>query len=281
MFRTEFTLPNDPVFTGPVALDFHSLTGNLGIVHRLLPGLFLDANARQGFRAPNLSDLTKLGESKGQTYEVPNPGLKPEGVFSVDFGVKTGMVRLRAEASVYSAWISDLIASADALYLGSSQIEVNEEIFKVKSKTNTGKAVIRGVELSCSYLIVRGLSVSGTVTGTIGENRTLDEPVGGIPPVFGRIGIRWAPVEPLSTEWYVRFAGRQNRLSSDDKDDPRIPSGGTPGWMTVNGRILWNRKDRVVLEAALENILDENYREHGSGINGPGRNFVFSIQIKT
>ncbi len=29
----------------------------------------------------------------------------------------------------------------------------------------------------------------------------------------------------------------------------------------------------------LENILDLNYREHGSGINGPGRNLVIGGEL--
>lgn len=33
------------------------------------------------------------------------------------------------------------------------------------------------------------------------------------------------------------------------------------------------------LRVSLENLLDTNYREHGSGINGPGRNFEVSVEM--
>ena len=71
----------------------------------------------------------------------------------------------------------------------------------------------------------------------------------------------------------------QDRLASDDLDDPRIPPGGTPGWWIWNIRSRIRLSRGVSLRAALENILDINYREHASGINGPGRNLILSLDI--
>jgi len=39
--------------------------------------------------------------------------------------------------------------------------------------------------------------------------------------------------------------------------------------LRLGGRILNN----LDLSLGFENLLDHNYREHGSGINAPGRNF--------
>ncbi len=76
------------------------------------------------------------------------------------------------------------------------------------------------------------------------------------------------------------YAGRKSngRLSADDLDDPRIPEHGTPGWYTVNARMQWDVSRLLQLQVAMENILDQLYREHGSGVNGPGRNFIVGIQ---
>jgi hemoglobin/transferrin/lactoferrin receptor protein len=38
-------------------------------------------------------------------------------------------------------------------------------------------------------------------------------------------------------------------------------------------------RDGVNLSLALDNITDEDYRIHGSGVNEPGRNLVASINI--
>jgi len=34
------------------------------------------------------------------------------------------------------------------------------------------------------------------------------------------------------------------------------------------------------LQLAIEHILDVTYREHGSGVNGPGRNLVLSLELE-
>ena len=79
---------------------------------------------------------------------------------------------------------------------------------------------------------------------------------------------------------YTRFAGKQDRLSADDLDDPRIPAGGTPAWQTVNLRAGIGLFNGTYFQFSIENIFDVNYREHGSGVNGPGRNFVFSFEFR-
>jgi hemoglobin/transferrin/lactoferrin receptor protein len=78
----------------------------------------------------------------------------------------------------------------------------------------------------------------------------------------------------------LRFASKQDRLSADDKDDPRIPDGGTPGWQTYNLRAGLKLVNFGDLQFAVENIFDYNYRKHGSGVNGPGRNFILSLELK-
>ncbi|MFQ5865430.1 MAG: TonB-dependent receptor plug domain-containing protein [bacterium] len=114
---------------------------------------------------------------------------------------------------------------------------------------------------------------------TFGHNSTKNEPIGGIPPTFGLIGIKWS-ADSYYFDIYTRFATEQGRLSADDRDDPRIPEGGTPGWQTYNFRAGLNLKNLGDLQFAVENIFDYNYREHGSGVNGPGRNLILSLELK-
>ena len=110
------------------------------------------------------------------------------------------------------------------------------------------------------------------------KNITINEPIGGIPPIFGLFGIRLNH-GIIFSDYFIRFAGKQNRLSSDDIDDPRIPIEGTPRWYTLNLRVGFYSSKNLIFQISLENILDQNYREHGSGINAPGRNLIFSLQV--
>ena len=77
-------------------------------------------------------------------------------------------------------------------------------------------------------------------------------------------------------EGVVDAADKADRLSADDeRDTQRIPPGGTPGYavLTLRGGIARGRR-RLQLTLALENVMDEDYRIHGSGVNEPGRNLV-------
>ena len=94
-----------------------------------------------------------------------------------------------------------------------------------------------------------------------------------IPPLNGRFGVVWQPRDEWRLESYLDFAGRQDRLSPRDEDDPRINPLGTPGWGTFNLLLSWQASERLELGARLLNLGDNNYREHGSGIDAPGHNF--------
>ena len=70
----------------------------------------------------------------------------------------------------------------------------------------------------------------------------------------------------------------QDELSSRDiADTQRIPPGGTPGYTTLNLRSEWRVRNGLVLSLALDNLTDEEYRVHGSGVNEPGRNLIASL----
>jgi outer membrane receptor protein involved in Fe transport len=97
---------------------------------------------------------------------------------------------------------------------------------------------------------------------------------------MGMAGIQFSPRAKLSIEAFVRAATKQDRLSSRDKDDNRIPWNGTPGWSTLNFRSVWNVWSQLKLNLTFENILDETYKEHGSGIYSPGKNFVVGLRYE-
>ncbi|MDQ7052606.1 MAG: TonB-dependent receptor [candidate division KSB1 bacterium] len=81
-------------------------------------------------------------------------------------------------------------------------------------------------------------------------------------------------------ELNLRFAGAQQRLSAEDRQDLRIPEGGTPGWTTLNLRVGYELTPRLRLRASVMNLLDENYREHLSGFNAPGRNIIVQVDYQ-
>ena len=93
------------------------------------------------------------------------------------------------------------------------------------------------------------------------------------------LGGRWQP--PAAKFWLegvLSIARDQGELSTRDRaDTDRIPPGGTPGYNTLLVRGGWQVSDRLRLSLSLENLFDEDYRIHGSGLNESGRNVVVSV----
>ena len=90
---------------------------------------------------------------------------------------------------------------------------------------------------------------------------------------------RYAP--PLSSweaEFSVLAVGKADRLSlKDETDTSRIPANGTPSFLLFGMGLTKALGHETELSLKIENIADEDYRVHGSGINGAGRNLIFSI----
>jgi hemoglobin/transferrin/lactoferrin receptor protein len=108
------------------------------------------------------------------------------------------------------------------------------------------------------------------------------EPVSRLMPLTALAGLRWdSPAKRWWVEGTVQLVDDATRLSAGDRGDTqRIPPGGTPGFTVATLRSGWRVNDAITLTAAVENVTDEAYRVHGSGVNQPGVNFVLGAQVR-
>jgi len=104
-------------------------------------------------------------------------------------------------------------------------------------------------------------------------------PADRIPPLNGRLGLVYQASDRLRFEPYLDFASRQDRLSPRDVADPRINPFGTTGWGTINLLASWQARQNLELGLRLQNLGDKDYREHGSGIDAPGRNLGIWLNV--
>jgi len=270
--------PTLPIQFGVLDQSSQSLTGSLGIRYSFLDGINLVSNIGQGFRTPNLDDVSKLGLGKGGTiYEIPNGKLKPEKTLSFDGGIKVKKGRVQTEVFGFYNIIKDLLIRKPTSINGSTIIVNQGDTLSLFHKENSGKAYTTGFEINSEIKIDKQISLTGRLSYTYGKNISDNEPLASIPPLSGRIQISWL-TGGLKTDSTYRFASAQNRLSSEDKLDLRIPEGGSPLWQTLNLKITKKISKPVSLSLTINNIFDLNYREHLSGLNAPGRNFLFGIR---
>ena len=238
------------------------------------------AGVSQGFRAPNLSDLTRLDTARTDEIETPVDDLDPERFVSAEVGARADAGKLSAEIAAYYTWIEDLIVRAPTG-------EIIDEAREV-TKRNAGNGYVAGVELTLGYQVAEdwhvrlmGSWMEGEVDAyPTSEPVAVRDDVSRGMPLTGQAAVRWQPAgEPFWLEAVLDAAEKADRLSADDeRDTQRIPPGGTPGYAVLTLRGGVTVREDVALTLALENVADEDYRIHGSGVNEPGRNLVLQAE---
>ncbi|MBL7858586.1 MAG: TonB-dependent receptor [Cyclobacteriaceae bacterium] len=263
---------DDPVF-GETSITPQSTVVNSGVVYKVNPRFDLIASANTGFRAPNINDVSSFGVADYR-YEVPNYNLGPEKSFQYQVGLRMHTESFRAELYAYQNRLKDLIANVPAAHNGQDSLDG----FRVYQKENVNEALIQGLEIEVAYQR-SWLTAFVNTTYTHGQNITRDEPLSRIPPLFGRLGTDLEFRHGFT--WRLEFmaAAKQDRLSSGDQADSRIATGGTPGWQVFNTRLQYAHQ-HFRINTGIQNIFDEAYRIHGSGVDGPGRNFFVSLLIE-
>jgi hemoglobin/transferrin/lactoferrin receptor protein len=67
--------------------------------------------------------------------------------------------------------------------------------------------------------------------------------------------------------------------NADGEDNGQYATAdGMPSWYTLNLRTGINVGKNVLIQVAVENILDRNYRYFASGFSAAGRNFIFALR---
>ena len=260
--------------TPDTSLSPDDFTGDVRFVYAISSTIKLVANVGRGFRPPNIFDLGTLGNRPGNRFNVANPSLRPESVGSYDLGLKTQNGNLQSE---FFAFFMDYRDKISSVVTG----EITETGRVVVRSENLAAAEYYGIEAGFRWSADSGQEIYGTLNYTHGEETAAGNtsPADRVPPLNGKLGISLSPKNALHLNSYLLFAGSQKRLSDRDISDPRINPAGTAGWLTLNVMLRMELNEKIELGLRLENLLDKSYREHGSGIDAPGRNFGAWLSI--
>jgi len=254
---------------GTIKLTPSALVSNLGVLRKLSGRSNLFVSMNTGFRTPNINDLGSIGIVDFR-YETPNFNLKPEHSLQVQLGYKFVDNKVKGEVYLYRNQLYDLITR-------NKIVGDSIEGYQVYQKKNTQRAHIQGIETAWDFKLNPTWTLSSSMTYTYGQNRTNDLPIRRIPPLFGRLAMGYTTKKlGLTLEWQA--TGKQNRLSPGDIDDNRIPEGGTPSWNVLNMTASYAMR-HVAIDISLLNLFNQDYRFHGSGVNGYGRSAFLSLRV--
>jgi hemoglobin/transferrin/lactoferrin receptor protein len=276
----------DPVTKLPTALtkEWEAFVGSLRVLAPLTQDRdhVLFASVAQGFRAPNLSDLTRLDTARSGELETPCPGLKPEKYLAGEIGGKTRCGPFSGQAAYYYTLIDNMVIRTPTGNTVGGLTEV--------TKRNSGQGYVQGVEVSarCEFSSQWSARAAGSwmdgkidsyPTSTATKHRDY---LTRLMPPAAELALRWQTTDARYwCEAAASLAARADKLSADDqRDTQRIPPDGTPGYAVYHLRTGAQITEYLRVTLALENICNEDYRIHGSGVNEPGRNLVLTAQAK-
>jgi len=264
-----------------------AVTGSANLVFHVTSHINVIGSVIRGFRAPTIDDVCVF-DARNQGLEVPNPDVGPERIATYEGGVKFSTARLSGSVFYYHSQLTDLLLRTDGTFNGLAFFDLNGNRIQdasevaVLKKENIGEATIDGVELDSSYVFRPGFRLFGNFTWTVGDDTIKDVPLRRIPPVFGTFGFRWssrAGRHPW-TEIVYHFAGSQTRLNPSDISDSRIGPEGTEAFNVFHVRSGMSVADIFRFTVAVENLFDESYKYHGSGLYRPGRQLVAGMELR-
>ena len=267
----------------PEKKSYEELIGSLRVSKQINDDFFAFGGISQGFRPPSLYDLTSTDETSA--IERPNTKLEPEKFHQAEVGLRSFAGPLRFTTSFYHTWIQDMIVRSPVESGQSNTLKSN------------GDGYLQGIELEVAYDWTPSWNSTLSFSWMDGEvEQLLDNNSSGTVAIEGRnytpvdrTTTRLMPVQtqlitsyrpdgsPWMGELSILAVGEADKLSlKDETDKSRIPVNGTPGYVLVGLMCAYEWNESSSISLAIENIEDIDYRVHGSGLNGPGRNFVLT-----
>lgn len=280
VYNVDYTIVNGVLNNNPAgkAITFDagkfntlSWSANVGMLYKVAKDVDLTANIARSFRAPSLEERFKYIDL-GAMLRLGNPELKPESGYSGEIGVRVWRPRFNLEASAYVNRIENMIVEAHGESIGSVATMVNQ---------NIGKALLYGFELKTEYNVVDNLVafLSGSYVRGINIEDSSNLP--SIPPMNGRLGLRYTYPTVGSVDFTVVGATAQNKIASGEV--------ATDGYLRYDMSLCTRRFDfakvlSIQLFAGIDNITDVAYANHLSTNRGdisvePGRNIFFRINF--
>ena len=270
-------------------INTSALTGTAGLSWEQNEMFSWKLNATTAFRAPNVDDVGKVFDSQPGYVVVPNNHLKPEYAYGGELGLKINFEGYAlVDISTYYTYLDNAMTRDSFSINGQSVIDYDGELSNVQAIQNTSKAKIYGIEAGIQLQLSNTLEITSQYSVTKGSqknNHNIDLPIRHVAPPFGNMHIIWSK-NKIILDGFMNYSGGldydsiSQELSShlfavDSNGNPYAPS-----WYTLNVRTQYQLNENISFVGAIENILNEGYRPFGSGISGPGTNFIFTISYK-
>ena len=264
--------------------DYEELVGSLRLSKTLAADRFLYAGLSQGFRPPSLYDLTSADETS--VKETPNFNLDAENFLQAEIGLRGASDTWDWNLAAYHTWLRNFIVRSPKETTGSKVVKANGDgnLLGLEIELGRNWSPTWRSELAFSWMdgevdqLLRD-DAAGSVSIDGGNYVPVRRAPDRLMPAQIHFLTRCAPpASPWWAEGRVLAVTDGDDLSlKDTRDASRIPADGTPAHMLISLRAGRSLGKNASVALAAENLGDVDYRVHGSGLNGPGRNFILSF----
>lgn len=270
-------------------LTTDAFTGSLGAVWRPHGSWQLNLHLSTGFRAPNIDDVGKVFDSEPGSVVVPNPDLRPEYAYNAELGVvHTVGHTARIDVTGYYTLLDDALVRRDFSLNGQDSVVYDGTLSQVQAIQNASRARVWGFQAGLELKLPHGFGVLSRFHFQEGEEDLEDgssAPLRHAAPHFGTIHLTYTH-DRIKADLYATYSTGFDfeDLAPEERSKPHlyaIDENGnphSPGWYTLNLKLLYRLSDRLMLTTGVENITDQRYRPYSSGIAAPGRNFIAALR---
>ena len=216
-------------------------------------------------RAPSYQELylwlpmqATGGLADGRTY-IGNLDLEAEESHELVVGVSTEIGRFAMTPQVYFRWVDNYILGVPSENMLANMVATMMSGSEPLGFDNVD-AEIWGLDAAWTYEITDSLLLDGIVSLARGKRTDTSDHLYRLSPLNGSVGLTYA-AENWSLKSEVIGYADQDRVSSINNELE------TDGYWLVNLGFRWNPVQSLRVEARVDNLFDEAYQNHVTGIN--------------
>lgn len=257
------------------------------LIHRLSKQLSVDIEAGRKTRSPSYQERylwipieATNGLADGNVY-VGDIDLDPETAYEIGVGARWRSAKFYLEPRLFYRYVDDYIQGVPATDPLVTAVQPNALQFA------NVDARLYGADTPFGMAINHNWTIDGVVSYVRGEREDINDDLYRIAPLNGRARLTyrqpdwWAAVEGVAYAKQNKVSKTNNETKSDSYQLLNL-SAGMEAWRSLS------------LSIGVDNVFDENYADHLSGINrvigtdvpvgervpGYGRNYFASINLK-
>ncbi|HPD95129.1 MAG TPA: TonB-dependent receptor [Tenuifilaceae bacterium] len=264
-YDVDYIITNDVINNSPATqrITFEkgsenslSWSANAGAIYKLSEDVDLTANVARSFRSPSLEERFKYIDL-GNLVRLGDPSLKPEKGYSADLGLKIWKPKFNLQLGTFANWISDMIVETSGEFIYTLTAGTTDTL-PALINANVSKALLYGFDFGFQYNFYSNFVLFGTGSFVRGKDTEEDTNLPQIPPLNGRLGLRYTLPKIGSAEVTVIGATKQDKIAGGE-----VETGGyTRLDLAISSTKINIGTTKLQLFGGIDNVTDRKYTNH-------------------